>query len=95
MRRLTCAAVAVLALLLLPASAGAAPTAIGIGEQSPAIFQDPAWRQINSPYVRYVVAWDALRVPWQKAEVDAYLAAARDAGAHVLLGFSHSRSRCV
>jgi hypothetical protein len=91
-RRLTCAAVAVLALLLLPASAGAAPTAIGIGEQSPAIFQDPAWRQINSPYVRYVVAWDALRVPWQKAEVDEYLAAARDAGAHVLLGFSHSRS---
>ena len=92
MRRLTCAAVAAVALLLLPATAGAAPKAIGIGEQSPAIFQDPAWKQLHSRDVRYVVAWDALRVPWQKAEVDAYLAAARDAGARVLLGFSHSRS---
>jgi polysaccharide biosynthesis protein PslG len=91
-RRLMCAALTASALLLVPASAGAAPTAIGIGEQSPAIFQDPAWKAINSPYVRYVVAWDALRVPEQKAETDAYLASARDAGAQVLLGFSRSRS---
>jgi hypothetical protein len=91
-RRTTCAVLAAAALLLVPASASAAPAAIGIGEQSPAIFQDPNWKGLNSPYVRYVVAWDALRVPWQKAEVDAYLAAARDAGANVLLGFSRSRS---
>jgi hypothetical protein len=91
-RRLICAALTATALLLVPASAGAAPTAVGIGEQSPAIFQDPAWKRINSPYVRYVVAWDALRVPKEKAETDAYLAAARDAGAQVLLGFSRSRS---
>ena len=92
MRRLTCTALAVAALLLLPAAASAAPTAIGIGEQSPSIFQDPSWQKINSRDVRYIVAWDALRVPWQKAEVDAYLSAARDSGARVLLGFSRSRS---
>ena len=92
MRRVTCAALAVAALLLLPAAASAAPTAIGIGEQRPEIFQDPAWERLNAPYVRYIVAWDALRVPWQKAEVDDYLASARDAGARVLLGFSRSRS---
>ena len=93
MRRLTCAALAAAALLLLPAAASAAPAVVGIGEQSPAIFQDPSWQRLNSRDVRYIVAWDALRVPWQKAEVDAYLAAARDAGARVLLGFSRSRSR--
>ena len=70
MRRLTCAALAAAALLLLPAAASAAPTAIGIGEQSPSIFQDPSWQRLNSRDVRYIVAWDALRVPWQKAEVD-------------------------
>ena len=91
MRRLILAAAAA-ALLLVPAGAQAAPTAIGIGEQSPAIFNDPSWQRLKSPDVRYIVAWDALRVPWQKAEVDAYLAAARDAGARVLLGFSRSRS---
>jgi len=91
-RRLTCAAVAAAALLLLPAAASAAPTAVGIGEQSPAIFQDPSWQRLGSRDVRYIVAWDALRVPWEKAEVDAYLAAARDSGARVLLGFSRSRS---
>ena len=31
-------------------------------------------------------------MPWEKQEVDDYLAAARDAGARVLLGFSRSRS---
>jgi hypothetical protein len=92
MRRLICAALAATALLLLPAAASAAPARIGIGEQSPAIFSDPSWKRLNSPDVRYIVAWDALRVPWQKAEVDTYLAAARDAGARVLLGFSRSRS---
>ena len=93
MRRLICAALAATALLLLPAaSASAAPTVVGIGEQSPAIFTDPAWQRINSRDVRYIVAWDALRVPWQKAEVDDYLAKARDSGARVLLGFTRSRS---
>ena len=92
MRRLTCAALAAAVLLLLPAAASAAPTAIGIGEQRPAIFQDPSWQRLKARDVRYIVAWDALRVPWQKAEVDAYLSAARDAGARVLLGFSRSRS---
>ena len=66
-RRLLCAALA--------AAAAAAPArrgerrraaAIGIGEQSPAIFQDPSWQQLGSRDVRYIVAWDALRVPWQK-----------------------------
>jgi hypothetical protein len=93
MRRATCAVLAAAALLLLPAAAASAsPAVVGIGEQSPEIFSDPAWLRLNTLDVRYIVSWDALRVPWEKAEVDDYLAAARNAGARVLLGFSRSRS---
>ena len=92
MRRLTSAALAVAALLLLPAGASAAPAAIGIGEQNASIFFDPAWQRLRSPDVRYVVSWDALRVRWQRAEVDHYMASAEQAGARVLVGFSRSRS---
>jgi Glycosyl hydrolase catalytic core len=91
-RRLTLAALAAAALLLAPAGASAAPTAIGIGEQNAAIFSDPAWQKLNAPDVRYVMAWDALRVRWQRDEVDAYMRAAHQAGARVLVGFQRSRS---
>ena len=46
----------------LPAAASAAPAVVGIGEQSPAMFQDPSWQRLDSRDVRYIVAWDALRV---------------------------------
>jgi len=91
-RRLTIAALAAAALLLAPAGASAAPTAIGIGEQNAAMFSDPAWQKLNARDVRYVMAWDALRVRWQRDEVDAYMRAAEQAGARVLVGFSRSRS---
>ena len=93
MRRLTCAAVAAAALLLLPAAASAAPTAIGIGEQSPSIFQDPSWKQLGTRDVRYIVSWDALRVPWQKAEVDDYLAKPRATAARASCSASAARAR--
>ena len=48
------------------------------------MFSDPAWQQLNSPDVRYVMAWDALHVRWQRDEVDAYMRAAQQAGARVL-----------
>jgi hypothetical protein len=64
---------------------------VGIGEQHAEIFADPFWQRLELPRVRYVVAWDALHWPDQLAETDAYMAAARAAGADVLLGFGHSR----
>jgi hypothetical protein len=90
--RLTIAALAAATLLLLPAGASAAPAAIGIGEQNATIFSDPAWQRLNAPDVRFVVAWDALRVRWQRDETDAYMRAAGQAGARVLVVFSRSRS---
>ena len=94
MRRLLCAAFAALALLALPSAASAsAPLAIGIGEQGSGIFSSGPWTRLGARDVRYIVAWDSLDVKWERAEVDAYMAAAENAGARVLLGFGHSRSR--
>ncbi len=94
MRRLLCAAIAALSLLALPSAASAAaPLVVGIGEQSHTIFASSPWQRLGTPDVRYIVAWDALDTKWQRDETDAYMAAAENAGARVLLGFSHSRSR--
>src|SRR5829696_7383476 len=73
----------------------AAPTAhgaprVGIGEQSAAMFADPAFRALEVPYARYVVSWDALRAPWQRTQADMYLLAARANGTRVLLSFGRS-----
>jgi hypothetical protein len=93
-RSLLCAALAALALLALPAAApAAAPLVVGIGEQRDDMFSSALWYQLKARDVRYIVAWDALDVKWQRDEVDAYMAAAETAGARVLVGFSHSRSR--
>jgi hypothetical protein len=93
-RRLLCAALAATTLLALPSAASAAaPLVVGIGEQSDTMFASGPWQQLGTRDVRYIVAWDALDSKWQRDETDAYMAAAENAGARVLLGFSHSRSR--
>src|SRR4051794_2653890 len=79
------------ALLGVGASARAAEPLVGIGDQKAAMLSAPFWRELALPRVRYVVAWDALQFPDQRAEADAYLTAARAAGADVLLSFGHSR----
>ncbi|MEO8689923.1 MAG: glycosyl hydrolase [Solirubrobacteraceae bacterium] len=94
MRRLLCAALAATILLALPCAASAAgPLVVGIGEQSDGMFASTPWQRLRTRDVRYIVAWDALDAKWQRDEVDSYMAAAENAGARVLLGFSHSRSR--
>jgi polysaccharide biosynthesis protein PslG len=93
-RRLLCAAIAATLLLALPSAASAAaPLVVGIGEQTNGFFTSAPWQQLGTRDVRYIVAWGALDTRWQREETDAYMAAAENAGARVLLGFSHSRSR--
>jgi hypothetical protein len=77
-----------------PAEAAKRPhvPAVGIGEQSPAMFADPNWHALGVRDVRLLVGWDVLRSSWERAELDAYLAAARASGARVLLALSRSRS---
>src|SRR4051794_37432080 len=74
------------------ATARSAPAVVGIGEQSRAIFASPHWAALRSRDVRYIAPWDSLMGPrWQREEVDAYMNAARAAGARVRIGFGHSR----
>jgi hypothetical protein len=92
---LLCAAL--LAALVAAAPAQAAPKrapvpTVGIGEQNPAIFTDPNWLALGVKDVRLLVGWDVLHSSWERAELDAYLAAARASGARVLLALSRSRS---
>lgn len=75
-----------------PAAARTPPApAIGIGEQSPDVFAHADFARLGLRDMRFVAAWDALRSPWQRAELDRWMAAAENQGARVLLGFGHSR----
>jgi len=94
LRRLVCAAFAALVFLMLPAVASAAgPLVVGVGEQRESMFASAPWQRLEVRDVRYIVGWDALDSRLQRQETDAYMAAAENAGARVLLGFGHSRSR--
>ncbi len=77
------------ALLMLPASASA--LVVGIGDQKPDMFSDPAFAKLGVSRARLAVSWDAMEHPWEQQEVDAWLDDARAAGVTPLIGFGHSR----
>jgi hypothetical protein len=82
-------------LVVLAASApvaGAAPV-IGVGEQRGQIFSDPPWAELGLRDTRLVVSWDVTSVPFERADGDGYLAAAKAAGVRVMVTFGHSRAR--
>jgi hypothetical protein len=90
--------IATLLALVVAAPAGAAKKpapvpVVGIGEQSPEMFQSKYFKRLGVKHVRVITAWNSLRVRWQRHELDVYMHAARDAGVRVLLGFGHARSR--
>jgi hypothetical protein len=77
------------AALMLPASAGA--LVVGIGDQKPDMFSDPAFAKLGVSRARLAVSWDAMEHPWEQQEVDAWLDDAQAAGVTPLIGFGHSR----
>ncbi|WP_028062654.1 glycosyl hydrolase [Solirubrobacter soli] len=82
---------ALVAALVFAPTASAKPPVIGIGEQHPQIFTDPAFQPLGIHNVRYIASYDALENETERAELDAYLRAAGAANMRVLLGFGHSR----
>jgi hypothetical protein len=84
------AAVILLGLLALIAAPADGAYRLGVGEQSAALFGDPAWQRLELRHVRYLVAWDWARTG-QQAEVDAYMTAARARGQDVLVTFTAHR----
>lgn len=81
-----------LALVLAPAAAHAAPI-VAVGDQHPAMFSDPHWKALRMRYTRYVAPWNVLRSPADRAALDAYLAAAQARNVQVLLSLGHARKR--
>jgi hypothetical protein len=64
---------------------------IGIGDQHPESFSHSLFRDLDFRYARLIVPWDALRRSDERTRVDAWLGAARVAGARPFVTFSHSR----
>ena len=85
-------ALAALCALLLPAAAPAQqprlPVAVGIGDQSATMFATPQFQALKVKKVRYFVKWDTIDRPGELAIADAYVNAARAAGAQVLMHIS-------
>jgi hypothetical protein len=87
-------AAVVAALVALGAGAHAASSpalVIGIADQKPDMFADPLFRSLQIGYARIAVSWDAMEHPWEIAEIDQWMQAARADGVQPLVGFGHSR----
>ena len=89
--------------LLLPAallacSAGlAAPAAapaitIGVAEQRPQFVTTRAFERTRIGQARILVGWNAVEVGWQRAELDRWFSAVREAGVTPLVTFGKSRA---
>ena len=79
----------------LMAGAAAAPAlalTVGIADNKPDMFRDPRFHAAGVRFARLSVGWDALSSPWQVAEIDTWLGAARAADVEPLVSFGHSRT---
>lgn len=78
----------VLAGLFAPAAGAKTSVAVGLGDQSPAMFAAKDFRALKIKKVRYFVRWDAMKVGYARRAADAYVAAARKAGVRVFMHVS-------
>lgn len=70
-----------------PANAAAM---IGMGDQSPKLFEDPRFTSLTKvKVVRYIAPWDVERVPTAKANAEAWIAAAKAKGYLVHVTFNY------
>ena len=64
---------------------------VGLSEQSPALFSQPAWQSLKLKRVRYIVPWDYYKDAGQHGEVTSFLNAAHAAKQDVLVAFTARR----
>jgi hypothetical protein len=83
---------ALAAVLAAGAAAPAYALTVGIADNKPEMFSDPRFRAAGVRFARLSVGWDALSSPWQVAELDTWLGAARAANVEPLVSFGHSRT---
>src|SRR3954453_12806784 len=90
MRLMKIVPVAVLAAAILAPSADA-NYRVGLSEQDPAMFAQPAWQSLKLKRVRYIVPWDYYKNAGQHGEVTGFLNAAHAANQDVLVAFTARR----
>jgi hypothetical protein len=76
--------------LLLAAVPAGAKYRVGLSEQDPAMFRNMAWQGLGLKTVRYLVPWD-WHLSGQRAEVAAFMTAARAHRQQVLVTFTARR----
>jgi hypothetical protein len=94
MRRAVAIALAAGALVAPAASAkGQAHTIVGMGEQSPDLFEDARFHATGIRNARLLVPWDLVKMGgWPLAAADLWLERARRDGVEPLVSFGHSMS---
>ena len=80
-----------LACLLLVPAAAQAKVAVGISENSPAMFDSPPFQQLGAKHVRVVTPYDVMnKANYVQASLTHYLNSAHAAGIQPLVTFEHS-----
>jgi hypothetical protein len=79
-----------LAFALLASPAAAKAPVVGLGDQHPEMFSDPAFRALGLTHSRYLLSWDWYRSPRTVAATDWWMSAARSAGVSPLVAFTRN-----
>ncbi|MEA2131085.1 MAG: hypothetical protein QOJ85_3976 [Solirubrobacteraceae bacterium] len=79
----------ILGLLAIPCAASAATNVrVGVGDQSPRMFDDANWKGLGLKTTRYFIEWNAISQPAEIADADKFVDAARAHGVKVLMHIS-------
>jgi hypothetical protein len=79
----------ILALLAIPSAASAATNVrVGIGDQSPRMFDDANWKGLGLKTTRYFIEWNAIDQPGELSDADKFVDAAKAHGVKVLMHIS-------
>jgi hypothetical protein len=88
MPRLLIPIAALIAVLAVPAGAGA--YTLGVSDQQARTFTDPLFPALKFKAARYITPYDVMDSPADKAQLDEWVSAARDAHQKILISFEHS-----
>jgi hypothetical protein len=79
-----------LAFFVLAAPAAAKAPVVGVGDQHPEMFSDPAFAALGVTHSRYLLTWDWYRSRRMVAATDWWMSAARAAGVQPLVAFTRN-----
>jgi hypothetical protein len=88
MRRTPLIIAALTAALAVPAGAQAA--SVGISDQQPGTFTNPQYAPLKMREARYITPYDVMGNAQERADLDAWIKAARAAHQKILVSFEHS-----